>query len=92
MAKLTWPSIGNTSKGGVSEARTILTIWAEKARKSVEYKNAIIDTVAAFIASFGTAIVVKSGVEVIAPASTGSYVNGYTFTIANGVVTAVALS
>lgn len=40
----------------------------------------------------GTSKVVKSTVKFLAPATTGSYVNGYTLTIANGVVTAIVAS
>ena len=39
-----------------------------------------------------TVRVVQSGVKVTAPAISGSYVNGYTFTIVNGVVTAIVAS
>lgn len=34
-----------------------------------------------------TDTIVKSTVKVVMPAITGSYVNGYTFTVANGVIT-----
>lgn len=39
-----------------------------------------------------TVLVVKSGVEFLAPAITGTYVNGYTLTIVNGLVTAIVAS
>jgi hypothetical protein len=47
---------------------------------------------ASAIATGSNIRVVQSGVEFLAPAITGSYVNGYTLTIANGVVTAIAAS
>lgn len=39
-----------------------------------------------------TAKIVKSGVKYTAPAITGTWVNGYTFTIVNGAITAIAAS
>lgn len=36
--------------------------------------------------------VLSSGVKVTAPAITGSYVNGYTFTIVDGAITAIVAS
>lgn len=40
----------------------------------------------------GTVIPVQSTVKVLGPAITGSYVNGYTFTILNGAITAIVAS
>lgn len=40
----------------------------------------------------GTDKILKSGVKYTAPAITGSYVNGYTFTIVAGVITAIVAS
>lgn len=39
-----------------------------------------------------TSKIIKSTVKVIMPAATGSYVNGYTFTIVNGAITAAVAS
>lgn len=39
-----------------------------------------------------TQVRINSGVKVTAPAITGTYVNGYTFTIAGGVITAIVAS
>lgn len=44
------------------------------------------------VATGSTTLVVQSGVEFLAPAITGVYTNGYTLTIVNGVVTAIAAS
>lgn len=41
------------------------------------------------VATGSTILVAQSGVEFLAPAITGSYVNGYTLTIVNGLVTAI---
>ena len=40
----------------------------------------------------GTKLLVTSGVKVLGPAITGSYVNGYTLTIVGGAVTAIVAS
>lgn len=47
---------------------------------------------ASAVAAGSDTLVVRSGVEFLAPAITGVYVNGYTLTIVNGVVTAIAAS
>lgn len=41
------------------------------------------------VATGSTVLLAKSGVEFLAPAITGTYVNGYTLTIVDGVVTAI---
>lgn len=40
----------------------------------------------------GTQKIITSAVKVTAPAITGTYVNGYTFTIVNGNITAIVAS
>ena len=57
--------------------------------------QAIIKVVAAggaAVVTGSTVKVLESTVKVLAPATTGTYVNGYTFTIVNGVITAVVAS
>lgn len=39
-----------------------------------------------------TAKIIKSGVKVTMPQASGSYVNGYTFTVVNGAITAAVAS
>jgi len=41
---------------------------------------------------FSTDLPLRSGTKVLMPAATGSYTNGYTFTIVNGAITAVVAS
>lgn len=100
MAKLTFPSITVwANKGNVARIRQTLTEWAEYLRKSPGGKPDFAAHVSAFINQAGltfsplsTQIVVSSGVKVLGPAITGSYVNGYTLTIVGGVVTAIVAS
>ncbi len=77
------------------EAHTLVSNPANIAAADAAGAAAIAACAAASItavATGSTVLLVQSGVEFLAPAITGSYVNGYTLTIVNGVVTAISAS
>ena len=100
MAKTNYPSVINAAyKGLVSEARTVMNRLAGRINRSPGAAAEISPQIAAFMAANGVPItipgtqrLITSGVKVTAPAITGTYVNGYTLTIANGVITAIVAS
>lgn len=97
MAKpIVFPSVVDPSyKGLVSEIRTHLNILARRILRS---PGAVVDArnqISAFMANVGITpllpanqAIVTSTVKITMPAITGTYVNGYTFTVTNGVITA----
>lgn len=85
--------------GLVSEIRTHLNILARRINASpgalIEARNQL----SSFMANIGITpllpanqAVVTSTVKVTMPAATGTYVDGYTFTVANGVITGAVAS
>lgn len=101
MSKLAFPSITVRGfRGFISQVRTqfqMMASWVEKNDPSAAAElNAQMQTLAAatgFVQNQpGTKLLISSGVKVTGPAITGSYVNGYTFTIANGVITGIVAS
>lgn len=100
MAKITFPSITTVAnRGYVTTLRRLLTEWASYLAKSPGAKPDVGTTVSAFMNQAGLThtvnsnqLVVTSGVEFLGPAIGGSYVNGYTLTIVDGVVTAIVAS
>ncbi|QIG68326.1 hypothetical protein [Rhizobium phage RHEph27] len=97
---IAYPSVSNASyKGIVSEMRTALNILARRIARSPGAANDIRNQISAFLANVGITpllpanqAIVTSTVKVLMPAATGSYTNGYTFTVVNGVITAVVAS
>lgn len=86
-------------KGLVSEMRTYLNILARMLRSRPGAKDDAAAQISARMNEFsispslpGTQRIVTSGVKVTAPAITGTYVNGYTFTIVGGVITGIVAS
>lgn len=101
MSKIVWPSITvRAFRGVMSEARTTfqkLASWAEDndptAAAELNAQLQALTSATGFVQTQpGTKLLVTSGVKVLGPAITGSYVNGYTLTIAGGVVTAIVAS
>lgn len=100
MSKLVFPSVaaaGLPYRGFVSEVRTWLqriASWTEK--NGPESKTEIARQLAVLSALVGTGspstALVTNNVEVLMPVATGTYVNGYTFTVANGVITGIVAS
>lgn len=97
---IAYPSVSEPAyKGLVSEARTVLNRVAARLRSSPGAANDIRNQISAFLFEFGITPLVgsnqrilTSAVKVTAPAATGTYTNGYTFTIVNGAITAVVAS
>jgi hypothetical protein len=100
MSKLSFTSVVNKAYSGtISEARTFfqrLASWVERDPTAATDLNNQLQALTAatgFVQNQpGTKLLVTSGVKITAPAITGSYVNGYTLTIAGGVVTAIVAS
>ena len=99
MAKLVFPSVNAPYRGFVGEVRGWFNRIASFAEKSPDAK-AVINTQLGVLATdlgFVQPIATNqrtltSGVKVTAPAITGTYVNGYTFTIVGGNITAIVAS
>lgn len=97
---IVYPSVSNPAyKGIVSEMRTHLNILARRVLKSPGSLIDIRNQLSAFMANVGITpllpanqAIVTSTVKVIMPAATGTWVNGYTFTVANGVITGAVAS
>lgn len=100
MARTTYPSVINAAyKGLVSEARTVMNRLAGRINSSPGAAAEIAPQIAAFMAANGVPItlpgtqkLLTTAVKVTAPAITGTYVNGYTFTIVGGNITAIVAS
>lgn len=99
MAKLVFPSVGKPYRGFVGEVRgwfKRIASWAENSPGGKAVVNTQIAALAAYTgytqALPSTSVEVKSGVKFTAPAITGTYVNGYTATVVNGVITALVAS
>ncbi|AGC35623.1 hypothetical protein RHEph03_gp056 [Rhizobium phage RHEph03] len=86
--------------GDLSRMRAALDKLFDFVRRSPQSKPDVVQTFKTFANATGidlnqipsTSVVVASGVKVTAPAITGSYTNGYTFTIVGGVITAIVAS
>jgi hypothetical protein len=97
---IAWPSVSNTAyKGMVSEIRTYLNILGRRLTRAPGANNDARNQISTFLAAYGITpllpanqAIVTSTVKVIMPAATGSYVNGYTFTVVGGVITAAVAS
>ncbi len=74
----------------VSNAQT-LTITDAAARSALATETVAANAITSSVLP-GTSAIINSTVKFTAPAITGSYVNGYTLTIAAGVVTAIVAS
>lgn len=100
MAKITYPSSAVPAyKGIVSELRSRLNWFGSRIDRAPDAAAEIGKQISAFLNAYAitptvpsTQKVIVSGVKVLAPATTGAYVNGYTFTIVNGNITAVVAS
>ena len=100
MAKTTFPASGKGAyKGAVSELRSILSRWGARINRSPGLAAEVGKQISAFLTANGitptlltTQKIIVSGVKVTAPAAIGTYVNGYTFTIVNGNITAIVAS
>lgn len=99
MAKLVFPSVAAPYRGFVGEVRgwfSRIASYTEKSPASAAVINTQLQTLATKT-GFQSAIPstskkIDTGVKVLAPAITGSYTNGYTFTIVGGNVTAIVAS
>ncbi|QIG68452.1 hypothetical protein EVB62_050 [Rhizobium phage RHph_TM33] len=86
--------------GNLSRIRAALDKLYDWLLQSPQAKADVEQTIKTFATSMNlslnqiptTSKVIDSGVKVTAPAITGSYVNGYTFTIVGGVITAIVAS
>lgn len=100
MPKLTFPSVVTSAYAWmIGYIRQELNEFSTFLYKSPGAKADVANQVNAFMNQNGlthvvpsTQLVVTSGVKVLGPAITGSYVNGYTLTIVGGVVTAIVAS
>lgn len=99
MAKLVFPSVGAPYRGFVGEVRGWLSRIASYAEKQPGAKAAINTQLAVLLANTGYVPTIPSNqklittaVKVTAPAATGTYVDGYTFTIVGGNITAIVAS
>lgn len=97
---IAYMAVSNASyKGLVSELRTWLNVLARRLARSPGASNDIRNQLSSFMANVGITpllptnqAIVTSTVKVLMPAATGSYVNGYTFTVVGGVITAAVAS
>jgi hypothetical protein len=88
-------------RAGISCLRQALDYVFDWLMHSPGAKVDVQNTIKTFAAAAGlnvnatapaTDAVVHSGVEVVMPQITGTYVNGYTFTVAGGVITSAVAS
>ncbi|QIG73213.1 hypothetical protein [Rhizobium phage RHph_I40] len=87
-------------RGNLSRIRAALDKLYDWLLQSPQAKADVEQTFKTFATAAGlslnqipsTSVVIASGVKVTAPAITGSYVDGYTFTIVNGVITGIVAS
>ena len=88
-------------RGNLSRVRSALDKLFDWLLQSPQAKADVEQTFKTFATAAGlnvdaatpsTQVRVNSGVKVLGPAITGSYVNGYTFTIVGGVITAIVAS
>lgn len=86
-------------RGDVAELRHRLDrVYDAILEKKSGFKTVVAQTLREFQTQAGistnlsTQVTLTSGTKVLAPAVTGTYVNGYTFTIVNGVITAIVAS
>jgi hypothetical protein len=100
MAKIAYLSVTNAAyKGIVSELRTILNRFGGKLDRSPGAATDVRNQLSGFLAAYGITPllptnqrIVTSAVKVVMPAATGTYVNGYTFTVVGGVITGAVAS
>lgn len=99
MAKLVFPGVGAPYRGFVGEVRG----WLNRIASFVENSPGAATPINAQLAVLldetgyvptvpGNQKLLTTAVKVLAPATTGSYVDGYTFTIVDGEITAVVAS
>lgn len=99
MAKLVFPSVKAPYRGFVGEVRGWFNRIASYVEKSPAANAEVNKQIVPLLNKLGyvptipgNQRLITSAVKVTAPATTGTYVDGYTFTIANGVITAVVAS
>jgi len=99
MAKLTFPGVGAPYRGFIGEVRGWLNriaSFAENSPGSVTALNAQLAVLATKLGYVHPAAanqkLITTAVKFSGPAITGSYVDGYTFTIVDGVITAITAS
>lgn len=99
MAKLAFPSVSAPYRGFAGEIRGWFNRIASFAEKSPAAKAVINSQLAVLATNLGyvqaipgTQKLLTTAVKVNAPAVTGTYVNGYTFTISGGNITAIVAS
>ena len=93
--RITFPSIsaaGRASRLTITEARDIIRGWAAFARNSPKSAVSLLSQLEAWMKlQYPTRAPVYSTIKITVPI-TGTYTNGITFTVANGVITAGVLS
>lgn len=101
MAKLVFPSVNAPYRGFMGEVRGWLNRMASWVEKSPGGKATLQAQVKAFADQAGldvstpipsTSKVIASSTKYLAPAITGTYINGYTFTITDGNIVAIVAS
>lgn len=99
MAKLVFPSVKSPYRGFMGEVRGWLNRIASYVDNSPGAKVEVAKqlepllTYVGYVPTIpGNQKLITSTVKVTAPAVTGTYVNGYTFTITNGNITAIVAS
>jgi hypothetical protein len=101
MAKLVFPSVNAPYRGFVGEVRGWLNRTASWLEKSPGGKATLESQIKAFVTQTDLTVtdplpstqkIIVSGTKVTAPEITGTYVDGYTFTIVDGTITAIVAS
>lgn len=100
MARVKYPKALNQAyKGFISDLQQALSEVEDFLNRKPKAVADIQLTISTFLAQKGITPLVPgnqrvltSGVKVTAPAITGTYVNGYTFTIVNGAITGIVAS
>jgi hypothetical protein len=97
--QLAFPAVTSVYRPVIAQFRTYFQRINSYVKGNAGRKAAVGAQLAPLAAAVGyanivpaTSLVVASGVEVLAPAITGVYVNGYTLTIVDGAVTAIVAS
>jgi hypothetical protein len=91
MAKLDFPNNISVYRGFISGLQTYLQDIQRFAKRRPGVSGEIVRHFTPLMEDFNTKVV-RSGVKFNGPAVTGTYVNGYTFTMSNGVITAIEAS
>ncbi len=99
MAKLVFPGVGAPYRGFIGELRGWFQRIASYVERSPGAAAAINSQIGVLAGKTGyvtpipsTSKRIDSGAKVAGPAVTGTYTNGYTFTIVNGNITAIVAS